>query len=115
MKLGRASAAGQSRSCPHCNAKILRSAVSCPICRHMLRVNTLGFEPRSRLTTCPLLVEGTLKNPGGDALEYQVLLEVRNDSGKLLSRQVIDVGAVNIYEKRVFSLRVEMSTANPTN
>jgi hypothetical protein len=115
MKIGRASAAGESRSCPHCSAKILKSAVSCPICHHMLRVNTLGFEPQSRLTACPLLVEGTLQNPGGDALEYQVLMEIRNDSGKLLSRQIIDVGAVNVYEKRIFSLRVEMSPANSAN
>jgi len=81
-----------------------------------LRVKTLGFEPRSRLTTtCPLLVEGTLKNPGGDAAEYQLLMDVRNDSGTLLIRQVIDVGAVKVYEKRIFSLRIEMSTANSTN
>jgi hypothetical protein len=42
-------------------------------------------------------------------------MEIRNDSGKLLSRQIIDVGAVNVYEKRIFSLRVEMSPANSAN
>lgn len=81
----------------------------------MLRAATLSFEPRSTLATCPLLVEGTLQNPGGDdPLEYQVLMEVRDDRGKLLSRQIIGVGAIHVSE-RVFSLRVEMSSANPAN
>lgn len=116
MKIGRPSTAGESRSCPHCNATILKSATSCPMCRHMLRAATLSFEPRSTLTTCPLLVEGTLQNPGGgDPLEYQVLMEVRDDTGKLLSRQIIGVGALHASEKRIFSLRIEMSSANPVN
>jgi hypothetical protein len=85
------------------------------MCRHMLRANTVSFEPRSKLTTCPLLVEGTLENPGGEAIEYQVLMEVRDDAGKVLTRQIIGVGALQVYEKRIFSLRVEMSTANSAN
>ena len=115
MKIGRASSAGESRSCPHCNATILRSAISCPMCRHMLRVNTPSLEPRSRVTSCPLLVEGTLENSGGDAMEYQLFMEVRDAAGNLLNRQIIGVGALNIYDKRIFSLRVEMSTANPAD
>jgi len=112
MKIGRASTAGESRSCPHCQATILRSATSCPICRHMLRANTVSFEPQSKLTTCPLSVEGTLENAAGDPMEYQVLMEVRDDAGKLLTRQIIGVGALHSSEKRVFSLRIEMSAAN---
>ena len=116
MKIGRPSTAGESRSCPHCGATILKSAASCPLCRHMLRATTLGFEPRSTLTTCPLLVEGTLQNPATcDILEYQVVMEVRDDVGKLLSRQIIGVGALHASEKRVFSLRVEMSSAASNN
>ena len=116
MKLIRASTAGESRSCPHCRATILKSASSCPICRHMLRANSFGFEPRSKPTMCPLLVEGTLEHPGaGEAMEYQVLMEVRDGGGKLLTRQVIGVGALRLTEKRVFSLRVEMTPATPAN
>jgi hypothetical protein len=116
MKLIRASTAGASRSCPHCTATILKSATSCPICRHMLRANSFGFEPRSKPTTCPLLVEGTLEHPGaGEPLEYQVLMEVRDDAGKLLTRQVIGVGALHPAEKRIFSLRVEMTPATSSN
>jgi hypothetical protein len=82
----------------------------------MLRASSFGVEPRSRLTTCPLLVEGTLEHPGaGDPLEYQVLMEVRDDAGKLLSRQVIGIGALRLAEKRIFSLRVEMTPATSSN
>jgi hypothetical protein len=116
MKLIRGSTAGESRSCPHCRATILKSATSCPICRHMLRVNSFGFEPRSKPTLCPLLVEGTFEHPGaGEALEYQVLMEVRDEAGKLLTRQVIGVGALRLAEKRIFSLRVEMTPATSAN
>jgi len=112
MKIGRTSAAGESRSCPHCRATILSSATSCPICRHMLRATAFGFEARPRAAACPLLVEGTLAHPGaGDPLEYQVLMEVRDESGKLLSRQIMAVGALARADKRVFSLRVEMTPA----
>jgi hypothetical protein len=38
-------------------------------------------------------------------------MEVRDDSGKLLSRQMIGVGAFHATEKRIFSVRVEMSPA----
>ena len=85
------------------------------MCRHMVRANTFSLEAQSRLTTCPLLVEGTLENPGGDAMEYQVLMEVRDAAGKLLNRQIIGVGALNVYDKRVFTLRIEMSTAIPAD
>jgi hypothetical protein len=48
-------------------------------------------------------VEGTLQNPGGgDPLEYQVLMEVKDDTGKLLSRQIIGVGALHASEKTRF-------------
>ena len=114
MKIGRPSTVGESRSCPHCNATILKSATSCPICRHMVRA-TFSFNPGSALTACPLLVEGTLQNPGGDPLEYQVLMEVRDDSGKLLCREIIGVCALNPSERRVFSLRVEMASSSPAN
>jgi hypothetical protein len=82
----------------------------------MLRANSFGFEPRSKPTMCPLLVEGTFEHPGaGEPLEYQVLMEVKDEAGKLLKRQVIGVGALRLAEKRVFSLRVEMTPAMSSN
>ena len=112
MKAVRAPAAGEARSCPHCKATILKSAVSCPLCRHSLRFISIGAEPRTRPTTCPLLVEGTIKNPGGEqTLEYFILMEVRDETGRLISRQSVGVGAIQRAEKRIFSLRVEMAPA----
>jgi len=112
MKVNRVSSAGESRVCPHCKATILKSSASCPLCRHNLRFVSIGTESRTRPTTCLLLVEGTLEHPGeGDPLEYSVLVEIRDESGRLLSRQSIAVGAIDRMDKRVFSLRVQMSPA----
>jgi len=112
MKVNRVSSAGESRVCPHCKATILKSSASCPLCRHNLRFVSIGTESRTRPTTCLLLVEGTLDHPGeGDPLEYSVLVEIRDESGRLLSRQSIAVGAIDRMDKRVFSLRVQMSPA----
>jgi len=61
-------------------------------------------------------VEGTLEHPGeGLPLEYNMLMEVRDQTGKLLSRQIIGVGAIRQGEHRIFSLRVEMSSAPSAN
>jgi uncharacterized protein YbaR (Trm112 family) len=107
MKAGQA-LAGESRSCPHCKATILKSAATCPICRHSLRFVALGAEPRAKPTSCPLWVEGTLDNAGDDAaLEYFLLMEVRDEAGKVISRQCVGVGAIPQASKRIFSLRIE--------
>ena len=108
-----ASSAGESRSCPHCKSIILKSATSCPLCRHNLRFQAIGAGPVARPANCALLVEGALNNRGDDeALEYFILMEVRDDSGKLISRQSVGVGAIRRAEKRIFSLRVELTPAN---
>src|SRR5919108_4704839 len=105
MKSAHASAAGESRTCPHCKATILQSSVSCPICRHILRFVSVAADPRAQPTTCPLLVEGTIQHPGGgEALEYSILMEVHDEKGKLVSRQTMGIGALHRTEKRIFSL-----------
>ena len=112
MKAGRLSAAGESRSCPHCKATILKSSVSCPLCRHVLKFGSAAVEVSSSSTECPLSVEGTIIHPGsGEALEYFILMEVRDESGKLVSRQSLGVGAIDKAQKRIFTLRVEMSSS----
>ena len=50
-----------------------------------------------------------------EALEYFILMEVRDEAGKLLSRQSLGVGAIDKAQKRVVSLRVEMSPAGFSN
>ena len=107
MKAGQA-LAGESRSCPHCKATILKSAATCPICRHNLRFVALGSESQVKPTSCPLWVEGTLRNGGdGGALEYFLLMEIRDEAGKVISRQTVGVGAIPRAAKRIFSLRIE--------
>lgn len=110
MKAAPVAIPGESRVCPHCKATILKSSNSCPMCRHVLRFGATVAVQREMQTTCPLLVEGTLAHPGeGAAREYFILLEIRDIAGKVLSRQSVGVGAVQQSEKRIFSLRVEMS------
>jgi hypothetical protein len=73
-----------------------------------LRFASFGAEPRARPTSCPLWVEGTLKNAGdGATLEYFVLMEVRDEAGKVISRKSLGVGAIPQATKRIFSLRIE--------
>jgi len=116
MKAAGVSAAGESRSCPHCKATILKSAASCPLCRHNLRFVSIGAAPSAQPKRCALLVEGALKNSSeNEVLEYFVLMEVRDESGKLLSRQSVGVGAIPRAEKRIFSLRVEVAPATIAN
>ncbi len=111
MKAGQA-LAGQSRRCPHSRAQSLKSAASCPMCQQNLRFVSIGNEPRTKPTSCQLSVEGTLENGGDDgALEYILLMEVRDEAGKVISRQSVGVGAIPQQEKRIFSLRIETTPA----
>lgn len=101
---------GEARTCPHCKGTILKSSVSCPLCHHVLKSVPVGASPGFYPTRCPLLVEGSIRHTGeGEALEYAIFMEVHDGAGKLLSRQAVGVGAVPPAEKRIFSLRVELS------
>jgi hypothetical protein len=46
------------------------------------------------------------------AMEYQLLMEVRDEAGKLLSRQTVGLGALRQGEQRIFSLRLEVFAAS---
>jgi len=82
------------------------------MCRHNLRFAALGAEPRLKQMSCPLSVEGTLKNgDNGEALEYFLLMEVRDEAGNIISRQSVGVGAIPQRAKRIFSLRIETAPA----
>ena len=76
-----------------------------------LRLRSAPSREPSR-PSCPLWVEGTLKNAGdGGALEYFLLMEVRDEAGKVISRQSVGVGAIPQASKRIFSLRIETTPA----
>jgi hypothetical protein len=44
-------------------------------------------------------------------LEYFLLMEVRDEAGKVISRQSVGVGAIPQATKRIFSLRIETTPA----
>lgn len=98
---------GESWRCPHCGERILRSAVICPACQRRLHVGALAPSPSAPPARAPLTVEGTIRHPGDEAAwEYSVLVEVRDQQGKVLSRRVVGVGAIQPGESRGFTLRV---------
>ena len=84
MSVARPGTPGATRTCPHCKTTILESANVCPSCRHHLRFDPDAAQS-AQLRSVPLRVEGTIKPPPGDnALEYSVVLTIRNaDSGAL--------------------------------
>ena len=104
---------GQTRTCPHCKATILESAIVCPACDHHLR---FGAEAQKRAlrTSTPLRVEGTIRHPAtAGASEYSVVLSIRDERGEELTRRVVGVGALQPSEQRTFSLAVEVFSSNP--
>lgn len=98
------SAAGATRSCPHCKATILDSASVCPACRGHLRFSADAAKP----VDVPLRVEGTIQQPKDGAAEYSVVLSIRNERGEEVTRQVVGVGALKPEERRSFTLSVEL-------
>ena len=82
------------------------------MCRHNLRFVSTGAESHAKPSSCPLWVEGTLQNASEtETLEYYLLMEVRDEAGKVISRQSVGVGAIPQAAKRIFSLRVETTPA----
>jgi len=103
---------GTTRTCPHCTTTILTSAAVCPACQRYVRLDP---DRLARLTSpifCPLQVEGTIRHPGiAEPCEYSVLVQVQDDQGEVISRQVVGVGALGPREARTFTIRVEVVTA----
>jgi len=101
-------ATGKTRTCPHCKAAILESLSVCPGCLHHLRFDQDAAR-RQVAATSALRVEAIIRHPPlEEAWEYFVVISVRNDKGEEVSRQVVNVGALQAAEKRTFSLSVEV-------
>ncbi|HKT72438.1 MAG TPA: hypothetical protein VJQ47_06080 [Steroidobacteraceae bacterium] len=111
MSASRPVATGKTRSCPHCKATILESLSICPGCMHHLRFDSEAA--RRQVAAAPALqVEGIIRHPPLDPpLEYFVVIAVRNDRGEEVTRQVVNVGALQGAEKRTFTLSVEVLPA----
>ena len=99
---------GKTRTCPHCKAVILESLSICPGCLHHLRFDQEAAK-RQVAANSALRVEGVIRHPPlEEAWEYFVVIAVRNDKGEEVTRQVVNVGALQPAEKRTFSLSVEV-------
>jgi uncharacterized protein YbaR (Trm112 family) len=102
--------AGATRTCPHCRATILESAVVCPGCKHHLRFDKDARPGGLVATKTVWQVEGTLDAERMDALtEYSILVVVRNERNEEVARQVVNVGSLQGAERRTFSLSIETS------
>jgi hypothetical protein len=108
MNASRPVATGKTRTCPHCKAIILESLSICPGCLHHLRFDSEAA--RRQVAAAPALrVEGMIRHPPLEQpLEYFVVIAIRNDRGEEVTRQVVNVGALQAAEKRTFTLSVEV-------
>jgi len=106
--------AGATRTCPHCRATILESAMVCPGCKHHLRFDKDARAGAVAATKMAWQIEGTLDAERLDsATEYSILVVVRNERNEEVARQVISVGALQGAERRTFSLSIETSDPKP--
>jgi hypothetical protein len=105
-----ANQAGATRTCPHCRATILESAVICPGCKHHLRFDKDARAANVSATQTAWQIEGTLDAERMDATtEYSILVSVRNERNEEIARQVVNVGALQGAERRVFTVSIETS------
>lgn len=101
---------GATRTCPHCRATILESAVVCPGCRHHLRFDKEAKPGGAAATRTAWQVEGTLDAQRMDAAsEYVIIISVRNERNEEVARQIVNVGALQGAERRTFALSIEVS------
>ena len=106
--------AGKTRTCPHCKATILESLTICPGCLHHLRFDQEAAK-RQVAAQSALRVEGVIAHPSTATApwEYFVVISVRNERGEEVTRQVVNVGALQNAEKRTFTLSVDVMPPQP--
>lgn len=103
---------GATRVCPHCKATVLESAGICPGCRHHLRFSSSGSPGEPAAGYSALNVEGTVRHlRSADPCEYCIVVDVRNERGEAVARQVISVGVLQPGESRRLNLSVDLVPA----
>lgn len=110
MSTARPGNLGATRVCPHCKATVLENSAVCPGCRHHLRFNT-GVSPQTVAEEgyCALDVDGTIRHKvNTEPCEYCVVLDVRNERGEQVVRQVVGVGVLQAGESRRLHVAVDM-------
>jgi hypothetical protein len=109
MSTLRSGSSGATRVCPHCKATVLESAAVCPGCRHHLRFSGTGHALEPAESYCALSVDGTIAHTkASEPSEYCVVLDVRNDRGEQVTRQVVGVGVLQSGERRRLNVSVEI-------
>lgn len=109
MKAAGGPALGESRTCPHCKQKILKSAAACPVCQHFLRFEAVRGDRKPRPSAQPLRLEWTVGDPFATrSCEYSVMLALHDEERGEISRQVVTVGALAPSQVRTFKIWVEI-------
>jgi hypothetical protein len=100
---------GATRVCPHCKATVLETAAICPGCRHHLRFSTDAAQAGADEGYCALSVDGSIAHKvTTEPCEYFVVLDIRNERGEQLARQVVGVGVLQPGEVRRLNVSVGM-------
>jgi len=109
MSTARPGNLGATRVCPHCKATVLENSAVCPGCRHHLRFNSGSTQVVTEEGYCALDVDGTIKHKvASEPCEYCVVLDVRNERGEQVVRQVVGVGVLQAGESRRLHVAVDM-------
>lgn len=115
MSIARAGTPGATRVCPHCKAVVLETAAVCPGCRHHLRFNAADAQRALAEAYSAFNIEGTITHrQAGEHCEYCIVLDIRNERGEQIIRQIVGVGALQPGELRRLSLAVEMLPVRAT-
>jgi hypothetical protein len=105
----RSGSPGATRVCPHCKATVLETAAICPGCRHHLRFSADASQATADEGYCALSVDGSIAHKvTTEPCEYFVVLDIRNERGEQLARQVVGVGVLQPGEVRRLNVSVGM-------
>jgi hypothetical protein len=109
MSSPRSGTPGATRVCPHCKATVLETAAICPGCRHHLRFSTDTAQATADDGYCALSVDGSIAHKvTTEPCEYFVVIDIRDERGEQLARQVVGVGVLQPGEKRGLNVSVGM-------
>jgi hypothetical protein len=109
MSTVRPSNMGATRVCPHCKATVLENSAVCPGCHHHLKFNAGTAQVASTEGYTALDVDGTIRHKiTSEPCEYCVVLDVRNERGEQVVRQVVGVGVLQAGEVRRLHVAVDM-------
>jgi hypothetical protein len=88
---------------------VLETAAICPGCRHHLRFSAEATQAAVDEGYCALSVDGSIAHKvTSEHCEYFVVLDIRDERGEQLARQVVGVGVLQPGELRRLNVSVGM-------